>query len=166
MNRHGPPASTSKGTVFDFLTWTSSPYNDDTINHKTIQFYVNMFIWSHNTLKSFSSGYMYMYDNELLLILTAFSLSPRLRSRWSTCHWGLWGWTVSWLSLTPHCPVLAARITDRPAPHSSTAHWKNHKTMYMYNTSILNMMKVHVLHDFWIVLFKIFLLLIKTLPGT
>lgn len=142
MNRHGPPASTSKGTAFDFLTWTSSPYNDDTINHKTIQFFVNMFILSHNTLISFSSGYMYMYDNEQLILLTAFSLSPRLRSRWSTCHWGLWGWTVSWPSLTPHCPVLAARITDHLALHSSTAHWKNHKIMYMYNSSISNMIKV------------------------
>lgn len=101
-----------------------------------------MFILSDNTLKSFYSGYMYMYDNELLLLLTMFSLSPRLRSRWSTCHWGLWGSTVSWLSLTPHCPVLAARITDHLALHSSTAHWKYHKIIYMYNSSISNMIKV------------------------
>lgn len=151
MNRHGPPTSTSKGTAFDFSTWTSSPYNGDTINHKTIQFFVNMFILSHNTLKSFYSGYMYMYDNEQLILLTAFSLSPRLQNRWSTCHWGLWGWSVSWLSLTPHCPVLAAHTMDRQAPHSSTAHWKKRKIMDMFNTStcISNMIKVLHVHDFF-----------------
>lgn len=114
---------------------------------------------------------MYMYDNELLLLLTMFSLSPRLRSRWSTCHWGLWGWTVSWLSLTPHCPVLAARITDRLALHSSTAHWKYmyHKIIYMYNSSISNMIKVQyymIFYCFVNIYLLNFLLLIKTLPGT
>lgn len=89
-------------------------------------------------------------------ILTVFSLSPHLRSRWSTCHWGLWGWTVSWSSLTPHCRVPAAHTRDRLAPHSSIAHWEKPQ-------NYVNVQFCCIKHDKSTIWFFLYIVFVKNL---